>query len=402
MHIALFHQYHHNPDCPATCRHYTFMEELVKRHQVTLITSDAWESKRLTRDYPWVPDGVELVSVHVPYHNRMGKVRRLQAFGSFAMHALTKGLKIPKPDVIWGVSTPLTTAWAASKVAGLRKVPWVFEVQDLWPSFPIEMGAVPSKFLQNQLYRLEKSLYRSADHIIPLSKGMEEYILSQNISPEMVTTFVNGTEVDLGRVTQIQQDELRKDLVLEGKQVVLYAGTYGRANDMPLLVETARRLQHRTDIVFVFTGQGFDEPLLEKASQELPNMLLLPPLPRHKVFTLFALAEVSVVSFIDLPVLQANSPGKLFDSLATGTPVIVTNPGWTKELVERHQCGWYVPAGDSAQLAQTLENTLHDKAALQRMNVNARKVAETQFDRLQMVPALESIFERVVATRKSR
>ncbi|KAA3440744.1 glycosyltransferase family 4 protein [Rufibacter hautae] len=400
MHIALFHQYHHNPDCPATCRHYTFMAELAKRHQITLITSSAWESKRLTQQYDWVPPGVELVSIDVPYSNKMGVVQRLQAFGSFATHALVKGLRMPKPDVIWGVSTPLTTAWAAAQVSRFRKVPWVFEVQDLWPSFPIQMGAVPSKLAQRQLYRMEASLYRQAAHIIPLSADMERYILDKGIAPQEVTTLVNGTEIPAQPISLVEQQALREELGLQGKKVVLYAGTYGRANDIPLIVKAAELLQHHPEICFVFTGQGFDAPLLETAAKQQSNIKLLPPLPRHEIFRLFSIAEVSVVSFIDLPVLEANSPGKLFDSLAVGTPVIVTNPGWTKKLVEAQGCGWYVPAGDAQALAHSLEQRLSQSEEMTFMRGKAARVAREQFDRLKMIPVLEKIFEQVTQQKR--
>ncbi|WP_207436241.1 glycosyltransferase family 4 protein [Sabulibacter ruber] len=400
MHIALFHQYHHNPDCPATCRHYTFMAELAQRHQITLVTSNAWESKRLTQQYDWVPPGVELVSLKVPYFNKMGVVQRLQAFGAFATHAFVKGLRMPKPDVIWGVSTPLTTAWAAGKVASLRKVPWVFEVQDLWPSFPIQMGAVPSKVAQKQLYKLEASLYRQAAHIIPLSSDMERYILEKGIAPGKVTTLVNGTEIPSQSVSDAEKEKLRVELGLQGRKVVLYAGTYGRANDIPMLVQASTLLQDRSDVCFVFTGQGFDAPLLETAAKQQTNIKLLPPLPRHEIFRLFSIADVSVVSFIDLPVLEANSPGKLFDSLAVGTPVVVTNPGWTKRLVETQQCGWYVPAGDSQALADSLAHRLPQSTEMAAMRVNAAQIARTQFDRLQMVPVLEQIFEKVAQNKR--
>ncbi|MBC3540460.1 glycosyltransferase family 4 protein [Rufibacter sediminis] len=400
MHIALFHQYHHNPDCPATCRHYTFMAELVKRHQITLITSNAWESKRLTQLYDWVPPGVELVSIDVPYSNKMGVVQRVKSFGSFASHALVKGLRMPKPDVIWGVSTPLTTAWAAAQVSRFRKVPWVFEVQDLWPSFPIQMGAVPSTLAQRQLYRMEASLYRQAAHILPLSEDMERYILDQGISPQKVTTLVNGTEIPAQPIALAEQQALRAKFGLQGKKVVLYAGTYGRANDIPMLVRASGLLQHWSEICFVFTGQGFDAPLLETAAKQQTNIKLLPPLPRHEIFQLFSIADVSVVSFIDLPVLEANSPGKLFDSLAVGTPVIVTNPGWTKKLVETQGCGWYVPAGDADALARSLEQQLGQEQQMGVMRENARQVARSQFDRRQMVPVLEEIFEKVVQKQR--
>ncbi|MFC6996197.1 glycosyltransferase family 4 protein [Rufibacter roseus] len=399
MHIALIHQYHHNPDCPATCRHYTFMAELAKRHQITLITSNAWESKRLTNFFDWVPPGVELVSIDVPYHNKMGILQRVQAFSRFALQAVHLGRRIKKPDLIWGVSTPLTAAWAAAKVAKYHRVPFVFEVQDLWPAFPVQMGAVPFKPLQRQLYRLEKSLYRQASHIIPLSPDMEKYIVEKGISPANITTLVNGTEIPVAPLEENEKNALLAELGLAGKQVVLYAGTYGRANDIPMLIEAARSLQDQTSLCFVFTGQGFDEPLLQKAAADQSNIVLLPPQPRHEVFKLFSIATVSIVSFIDLPVLKANSPGKFFDSMAVGTPVVVTNAGWTKQLVEERNCGWYSPAGDAAALASSLVQKLKNEPELANMRENASKVAQEQFDRVQMVAELEQIFLDVIKSK---
>ncbi|MBA9077657.1 glycosyltransferase family 4 protein [Rufibacter quisquiliarum] len=375
------------------------MAELVKRHRVTLVTSNAWESKRLTHQYAWVPPGVELVSIQVPYHNKMGVWQRVKAFSDFALQAIRKGKEIEKPDVVWGVSTPLTTAWAAARVAKYHQVPWVFEVQDLWPSFPIQMGAVPWKPVQRELYRLEKNLYQSASHIIPLSTDMGRYIQELGIAPDKITTLVNGTDIPATPVSASAKQALLHKLGLEGKQVVLYAGTYGRANDIPMLVEAAKLLQDQPKLYFVFTGQGYDEPLLQEAAAVQTNILLLPPMPRHQVFTLFSLAAVSIVSFIDLPVLKANSPGKLFDSLAVGTPVVVTNAGWTKQLVEASQCGWYVPAGDAEALAATLVQQLGNEQELAVMRKNAASVAQQQFDRLQMVPVLEQIFEEVVGRK---
>ena len=128
MHIAVFSQYHTNPDCPATSRHYTLLAHIAKTHRVTLLTTSAWKDQRLTSDFPWVPVGVEIREVRVAYDNKMGPARRALSFAQYAAWAVREGLRIEKPDVIWGISTPLTAAWAAAQVAWLRRVPWVFEV----------------------------------------------------------------------------------------------------------------------------------------------------------------------------------------------------------------------------------------------------------------------------------
>lgn len=396
MHIAVFSQYHTNPDCPATSRHYTLLAHIAKTHRVTLLTTPAWKNQRLTKEFPWVPAGVDIREAEISYSNQMGPARRALAFAQYAAWAVREGLRIDKPDVIWGISTPLTAAWAAAQVARWRRVPWVFEVQDLWPSFPIAMGAVPTGLARQQLYQLEKRLYQSARHILPLSPDMTRYVTDLGISPGKVTTVLNGTDLELAtRATSQAVETLRRSQDLVGKRVILYAGTFGRANDIPTLVAAAEAMAAAdSDAVWVFLGHGFFEPLLAAAAARWPGRIrLVGGQARHEVFSWFALAEVSVVSFLGLPVLDSNSPAKLYDSLAVGTPVVVTNQGWTKTLVEQHGCGWYVPAGAPDALATKLQELLAQPAVLATAGANGRSLAATEFDRQRLAQRVQQLLE---------
>ncbi|HEX8507784.1 MAG TPA: glycosyltransferase family 4 protein [Hymenobacter sp.] len=396
MHIAVFSQYHTNPDCPATSRHYTLLAHIAKTHRVTLLTTPAWKAQRLTHNFPWVPEGVEIREAEVAYENKMGPARRALAFARYAAWAVREGLRIDKPDVIWGISTPLTAAWAAAQVARWRKVPWVFEVQDLWPSFPIAMGAVPTALARQQLYALEKRLYKSARHILPLSPDMTRYVTDLGTPTGKVTTVLNGTDLALAaQATPEAVARLRRAQGLDGKRVVLYAGTFGRANDIPTLVAAAEAMAAAGgDVVWLFLGHGFFEPLIAAAAARWPGRVrLVRGQPRHEVFTWFALAEVSVVSFLGLPVLDSNSPAKLYDSLVVGTPVMVTNRGWTKELVERHGCGWYVPPGDADAFAVKLRELLEQPELLEQAGAKGRRLAAMEFDRQQLAATVQRVLE---------
>ena len=402
MHIAVFSQYHTNPDCPATSRHYTLLAHIAKTHRVTLLTTPAWKSHRLTRDFPWVPAGVEIREARVAYDNKMGPARRALSFAQYAVWAVGEGMRIDKPDVIWGISTPLTAAWAAAQVARWRRVPWVFEVQDLWPSFPIAMGAVPTALARQQLFGLEKRLYQSARHILPLSPDMTRYVTDLDIAPAKVTTVLNGTDLDLAaRATPEVVAQLRQAYGLVGQRVILYAGTFGRANDIPTLVAAAEALAATgTDVVWLFLGHGFYEPLIAAAAARWPGRIrLVGGQARHEVFGWFALAEVSVVSFLGLPVLDANSPAKLYDSLAVGTPVIVTNAGWTKELVAQHGCGWYVPAGNAEALQMQLRTLLAHPEMLVAAGVNGQQLALAEFDRQRLAAQVQRVLEEAATTK---
>ncbi|RSK49301.1 glycosyltransferase family 4 protein [Hymenobacter rigui] len=402
MHIAVFSQYHTNPDCPATSRHYALLAQMARAHRITLITTQTWEQQRLTQEFPWIPEGVEMRAAAVPYENRMGVLRRGMSFGHYAAYALREGLRIDKPDVIWGISTPLTAAWAAAQVARWRRVPWVFEVQDLWPSFPIAMGAVPNRQLQQALYRMERTMYQQAQAIVTLSPDMTDYVrgIGQEakrnpFAPQKVHTLLNGTDLDLAAAaTEEAVAALRQAWGLEGKQVILYAGTFGRANNIPLLVEAAIQLATQCpNAVWLFMGHGFYDGLLERASVSYPFIRVVPSQPRHAVFAWFKLADVSVAPFLGLPVLHANSPAKFYDSLAVGTPVIVTNSGWTKDFVEQHHCGWYSPADDAAALAEKLASLFRTPEYLQAAREQGRQIAATEFDRRQIGQVMQHILE---------
>ncbi len=405
MHVAVFSQYHTSPDCPATSRHYALLTEIAKHHQVTLLTTPAWRAQRLTHEWPWVPPGVELVEANVPYENRMGPARRALSFAQYAAWAVRAGRRIARPDMVWGISTPLTAAWAASRVARHWDVPWVFEVQDLWPSFPVAMGAVPGRLLQQQLFALEKRLYENADHVVPLSPDMSAYVARLGISPDKITTLLNGTDLDLAaRATPEAVVALRRAHGLENQRVVLYAGTFGRANDLPTVVAAAELLVAADPAATVlFLGHGYYGPLVAAAAARWPGRIrLLGGVPRHAVFGWFALADVALVTFLGLPVLDANSPAKLYDALAACTPVVVTNQGWTKTLVEQHSCGWYAPAGDAAALAALLQNVLADAPGSAAAGARGQALARAEFDRVLIAGRMQAVLERVVKPESKR
>ena len=393
MHIVVFYQYYHSPDCPAAARHYTFVQEWSQRHRVTVITGDSWYRRRITDTFAWAPPGVDVRMLNVDYDNRMSTGQRFGAFGKYAVSAVKTGLSVSQPDVIFGTSTPLSAAWAAAKVARLRRTKWVFEVRDLWPDFPIQMGAIRNPIMQSMLRRTERRLYEGASHVIALSTDMEDHVAGMGVDRSRISTIVNGTDFDLlGAISEKDVHRLQDRYGLEGKRVVLYAGTFGRANAINTVLEAAEILRDRPDFRFVFVGSGFREPEVRRAARdEASNVVLAETLPRHAILAWFKLADLTLVPFADKPVLAANSPSKLFDSLGAGTPVMVTNPGWTKSFVETNECGWYVPPENPTAMANQIVEVLSSPWELSRAGVNGRKIAEDRFDRVEMAREVERL-----------
>lgn len=395
MHIAVFLQYYHTPDCPTAGRPYALVQALAAHHDVTVITTQTGRERRLTHQFEWVPSGVSLKTLQVPYHNAMTTRERLQAYARYAVQAGWHGLRLSRPDLIVASSTPLSVPMVAFALARWHRVPWVFEVRDLWPDFPIQMGAVPSSGAQRALYALERTLYRDAAHVVALSPDMARHV-RRRASHDRVTLNPYGTDLSLLRQAPLQEAKTLFPLDA-GQHLILYAGSLGRANAIPTLLGAARRLRHRSDLVWGFVGSGYHQSTVEAAAVRLPNVRMIPPQPYPRTLALFKHASLSITSFVDRPVLRANAPSKLMDSLAAGTPVIVTNPGWTKRLVESGGCGWYVPPEDADALATCVASALDADPECQVFwQRNARHLAYTRFDRHRHMARYRHLLESIV------
>ena len=392
MHIAVFVQHYHTPDCPTAGRPHALVCALAAHHDVTLITANMGRKRRITNSYRWVPPGVTHHEVPVPYQNEMNAAQRLVSFGRYAAQAALRGLAAGPPDIVLASSTPLTVPVVGALVARRYGVPWVFEVRDLWPDFPIQMGAVPAAGAQRALYALERYLYRDARHVVALSPDMARHVRRRS-GHNRVSMNPYGTDLSLLRRAPTREAEALCPLQ-DGQRLVLYAGSFGRANALPTLLDAARRLRDRLDIVWAFVGSGYYQPDIEAAAQRLPNVRMLPPQPYSRTLALFKHATLSITSFVDRHVLRTNAPSKLMDSLAAGTPVIVTNPGWTKELVTSGRCGWYVPPenpeGLAACICQYMEQPSYVRA---RWSRNAIHLAHSRFDRACHMRAYRQLIE---------
>ncbi|MEM8599444.1 MAG: glycosyltransferase family 4 protein [Bacteroidota bacterium] len=407
-HVLCLYQHYSTPDAAAHGRLYTMLDAWQDRVTTDVVTSRLWLDRRLTSAYPDAPAGTRLHALDVPYDNAMGAARRLPAYLRFAWQAerLARRLfnaKRTKPDLVYGISTPLTVGWAALRVARHFGVPFVFEVRDLWPDFPIEMGALPSlleKPIAGPLYALERRLYREAARVVGVSPDMTAHV--QRVVPEArATTVLQGTDLHLlDTIGPHEVERLRHEHGLGDRRVVLYAGTLGRANAIPETLAALAHLAHRDDLVFCFMGAGFHAGAIQQQAARQPNIRLLPPKARHRALAYFKLADLTLVSFLDLPVLGTNAPAKLFDSLAAGTPVVVTNAGWTKRLVETERCGWHVPLAAPDAFATRLKALLADPAALTDAGQRGETYARKHFDRRALAHDMVALFDEVIASAR--
>ncbi|MDR6370474.1 glycosyltransferase involved in cell wall biosynthesis [Chryseobacterium bernardetii] len=380
MNILYIHQYFVTPQEPGGTRSYWLAQELIKNgHKVTMLTS----SSKFSEDIKVVQiDGIEVVYIKEDYDQNMSVSRRLKAFLKFMYKSSVLGLKQKDIDLVIATSTPLTIGIPALLLKWFKKKPFVFEVRDLWPEVPIQMGAIKNRWTIKTTRLLEKTIYKNASRVIALSPGMQDGVVKY-IPKEKTSMIPNMAKMD-EFWPRGKNDQLMEKLGLKKDSFkIVHFGSLGLANGAHSIVESAKLLKDREDIEFLFVGGGSTEKDLidEVEKNNLKNVKFLGKFPMTDVSEIVNFSDVSMISFLDLPILYTNSPNKLFDSLSAGKPIIVNSAGWTKDIAEKYHCGYYVNPNRPEELVQKVLHLKDNPELVKKMGQNARKLAETVYDK---------------------
>src|SRR5215213_9149349 len=377
MQILYLHQFFITRAGVGGTRSYEFARRFVARgHRVRMVTAGEGHS---------TVDGIDVVGVPGAYSDYVSATAssdrdRMLAFARFGAAATVAALRGPRPDVIYATSPPLTIAAPALAAAARWRAPLVFEVRDLWPEAPIQMGALANPRMRRWARSLERTAYRRARRVIALSPGIRDGVIEAGAAPGKVELVPNAADLDLFRPAERPQ---ARDFV------VSYFGTMGEANDLTAAIEAARLLP---DMEFVLMGDGKRRAELERSAP--PNVRFPRPASRkEQVAELAARSGACLTFFKDVPVLATNSPNKLFDTFAAGRPAIVNMDGWMRRLVEDNEAGMYVRAGDAEDLAQKLAWLRAHPEEVERLGRNGRALAEREFDRDKLAARMLAVLE---------
>ena len=398
MRILYLHQFFKTREGSGGTRSYEFARHLVScGHEVTMVTA-AGGPAPLRREV----DGIHVAEVGgaSPDYARATAAaygRRMTGFARFAVGATSAALRAPRPDVVFATSPPLTIALPAIAASRRHRAPLVFEVRDLWPEAPIQMGALRNPLAKRAARVLERTAYRAARHVVVLSPGIREGVIGAGVEPNRITLIPNASDLDLFSPA-LDPGDLRERLGLEGSFVCSYFGTMGEANDLTQVLEAATLLRRRGEdrVAFVLQGEGKRRGAIEREVHRrgLSNVRLLPAGDKRSAALLAAASDACMTIFKDVPILATNSPNKLFDTFAAGRPAIVNTAGWQRELVEGAEAGVAAAPGDPADLAERvlfLRDHPHAAAAFGR---NGRRLAEEEFGRELLAERLRVVLER--------
>ncbi len=380
MHILYIHQYFKTPNEPGGTRSYWIAQKLIEHgHEVTMLTTSS--SIKKSKEERLI-DGIKVIYVKVPYDQKMSIVARVKSFVSFMLKSTRLAIKVKAVDLVIATSTPLTVGFPALVLKKLYKTPYVFEVRDLWPEVPIQMGGLNNPLLKNIAIAFEKSIYKNATHIVALSPGMAEGVLKYEHKSK-VSMIPNMAKIE-EFWPRGNNEQLREDLGLKQNSFkIIHFGALGVANDAMRIIEGAEFFKDDSSVEFIFIGGGSTEQDLKEYCNQnnLNNVHFLGGFSMYETSEIVNFCDVSIVSFKDLPILYTNSPNKLFDSLSAGKPIIVNSAGWTKKMVEEYDCGYYVNPNQPEELAKLIKYLQSNPLVVSKMGGNSRKLAEAKYDK---------------------
>jgi glycosyltransferase involved in cell wall biosynthesis len=404
MHILLIHQAFAALDEPGGTRHHELARYLANQgHRFTIIASPVSYLTGATHatHTSWCQrqdggPGVEILRAYTYSALHRSFLHRVVSFVSFMISSFVIGLQVKDVDLVWGTSPPIfqgLTAWA---LARLRRIPFLFEVRDLWPAFAVAVGVLRQPILIRLSEWLERFLYRHADRVMVNSPGFIEHV--RHCGARQIELVPNGADPEMFDPLA-SGDVFRQAHGLQGKFVVLYAGAHGMSNDLGTALQAAQRLRYRTEIVFVFMGAGKDKPVLMARSQEmeLDNVMFVGPAPKNEIAAALAAADACLAILRPIELYKTVYPNKVFDYMAAGRPVILAIDGVIREVVEAAGAGRFVSPGDPAALAQAVLALSDDPALARSLGTAGRRYIESCFSRPLLAEQLRRLIEEMGA-----
>jgi glycosyltransferase involved in cell wall biosynthesis len=319
-------------------------------------------------------------------------VHRVIAFFSFMVSSFFLGLKVKKVDLVWGTSPPIFQGWTAWMLARLKRVPFLFEVRDLWPEFAIAVGVLKNPVLIKMSLWLEKFLYRHADRVMVNSPGFVEHVKSRG-APS-IELIPNGADPAMFDGSD-SGESFREQHHLVDSFVVLYAGAHGMSNDLGVVLEAARILEAQPGIRIVFLGDGKEKPNLQAQAEimGLHNVLFLPPVPKSEMPAALAGADACLAILKPLEAYKTTYPNKVFDYMAAARPIVLAIDGVIREVVESAGCGVFVPPGDAPIMALAISSMAEDRDHCRKMGLAGRNYLERNFSRAVIAGNLLKLME---------
>lgn len=389
MKLIYLHQYFKFPSESGATRSFDLATGFTKQgYTIDVVTSTSnSEFKTKKRWLKIFKDDLTIHYIYLPYGNRLSYLKRVLVFFQFIWFATFKLLSL-RCDIVLATSTPLTIGIPALIKKLCHNTPFVFEARDVWPEAVIAIGAVKNKLLQKLLYFLEKTIYKNAAAIVPLSVDMKASIV--NRYPKITDKKPVEVVENISEVNRFQKkfptefSILKNEIGFQPRFSVLYAGTFGKVNGIEYVINLAEKTKSLDkSLVYILIGDGILKDEVVKLAKEKKvlnkNVFILGPVSKQELPQWYH--EISMGSSFVIPIkeLWANSANKFFDTLAAGKPILINHPGWQKKTIQKQNVGYVLPEKVSDKAAKEFVDYTTNVELLSKQKMNALALAEKKY-----------------------
>jgi glycosyltransferase involved in cell wall biosynthesis len=343
-------------------------------------------------------EGIPVTYTWVYTHPDKNFLRRLLFYGSFMVMGVLAALRAKGSfDVVLASSPPLFVGLSGWLAAQTKSATFVFDVRDIWPKVAVAMGALTNPTIIRLAEAIEQFIYQRADGITAVTDSFCEHIRETVGKQTPMQRIMNGTMPEVFRQDE-RRDEMRERLGVEKKFVVTYAGNLGLAQGLPHILDAAEKLQSEDRVEFMMLGSGAVKNDLLKGAERrgLNNVQFCDRVPLEEAAAHMAASDALLVPLEDHEIYQQFIPSKLFDSMASGRPVLLSVDGEARSILEEAEAGLYYPAEDGDALADRVRWLLNHPEKVETMGQRGRKHAQSHCTRSAQAQKLTSFLEEIV------
>ncbi len=359
-----------------------------ENHAVTVLTSfpsyhtvepvQGYQGRRFLRERL---DGLEVVRVRVPNLPRQIPVARA-AWQFLLAHRFAHAIRhLEKHDVALVYSPPLPLGLAGAALKKSRRTPFILNVQDLFPRSAVDLRILKNRWLIAFFEALEKRIYRAADHITVHSPGNLAHVVGTGIGVDNVTVVPNWVDTDFLRPDR-RRNGFSDKHGLAGRFVASFAGVLGYSQDIDVILDAAQRLREHAEILFLVVGDGVEKDRLIRKTRALgcTNVRFLPMQARQVYPDVLTASDVCLVT-LNTKVVSPVVPSKILSIMAAGKPLVACmNPqGDAAEVIRAARCGFVLPAGDAAGLAEAILRLRRESSLCTELGRNGRAYCVENF-----------------------
>jgi glycosyltransferase involved in cell wall biosynthesis len=363
-------------------------------HEVTVLTGfpnhptgevpPAYRSKFRRLVFREQVDGISVVRTWLlPFPNRKAHERMLN-YSSFCASAAATGTFLSRTDVVIASSPQLLVGLSGCWIARWKRVPFVFEVRDLWPESLSAVGmGDDNSLLHRSLGKIADFLYRNSDRVVVVTPAFEEFLVAhRNVPRQKISVIENGVESDL--FAPCNNTDGRKELRAEGKFVVSYIGTLGMAHGLQTILDAALQLRDTNpNIVFLILGEGADKQRLVAMAEErnLHNLRFVGQQPREKIPSYISASDACLVLLKRTELFKTVIPTKMLEFMSCERPVILGVDGQARSILEEARAGIVIEPENAADLVNAACRLAANQELAREMGKNGREYIVRKFSR---------------------